>query len=157
MPTLQSTVTLRISKPYFCNISKYLINPTQRHYLVTNAINMSSVLWNLFWWFLWPFQPLRVYKCHQSCSWYFLSLHKIPEWFYYSHAIYRRVSYIEICFQWPFYWHGLTLIPAWISIYLHYKVWDEITYPSHESTIMYSINTPVAPFTNMVKLQPQHG
>ena len=29
----------------------------------------------------------------------------------------------------PFYQHGLTLIPAWISNYIHYKVWDEITYP----------------------------
>ena len=29
----------------------------------------------------------------------------------------------------PFYWHGLTLIPAWISNYIHYKVWDVITYP----------------------------
>ena len=24
---------------------------------------------------------------------------------------------------------GLTLIPAWISNYIHYNVWDEITYP----------------------------
>ena len=29
----------------------------------------------------------------------------------------------------PFYWHGLTLIPAWVSNYIHYKVWDDITYP----------------------------
>ena len=29
----------------------------------------------------------------------------------------------------PFYKHGLTLIPAWISNYIHYKEWDEITYP----------------------------
>ena len=29
----------------------------------------------------------------------------------------------------PFYYHGLTLIPAWISNYIHCKVWDEITYP----------------------------
>ena len=29
----------------------------------------------------------------------------------------------------PFYKHGLTLIPARISNYIHYKVWDEITYP----------------------------
>ena len=29
----------------------------------------------------------------------------------------------------PFYKHGLTLIPACISNYIHYKVWDEITYP----------------------------
>ena len=28
-----------------------------------------------------------------------------------------------------FYLYGLTLIPAWISNYIHYKVWDEITYP----------------------------
>ena len=28
-----------------------------------------------------------------------------------------------------FYYHGLTLIPAWISNYIHYNVWDEITYP----------------------------
>ena len=29
----------------------------------------------------------------------------------------------------PFYQHGLTLIPAWICNHIHYKVWDEITYP----------------------------
>ena len=28
----------------------------------------------------------------------------------------------------PFYWHELALIPAWVSKYTHYKVWDEITY-----------------------------
>ena len=28
-----------------------------------------------------------------------------------------------------FYLHGLTLIPVWISNYIHYKLWDEITYP----------------------------
>ena len=27
-----------------------------------------------------------------------------------------------------FYWYGLTLIPAWISKYLHYKVWSALTY-----------------------------
>ena len=29
----------------------------------------------------------------------------------------------------PFYLHGLTLIPAWISNHMPCKVWDEITYP----------------------------
>ena len=29
----------------------------------------------------------------------------------------------------PFYKHGLTLIPAWISNYMPSKMWDEITYP----------------------------
>ena len=28
-----------------------------------------------------------------------------------------------------FYKHGLTLILVWISNYINYKVWDEITYP----------------------------
>ena len=28
----------------------------------------------------------------------------------------------------PLYSHGLTLIPVWISTYIHYKVWDEIDY-----------------------------
>ena len=41
-------------------------------------------------------------------------------------ALYK---YISIDFCGPFYEHGLTLIPAWISNYIHYKVWDEITYP----------------------------
>ena len=29
----------------------------------------------------------------------------------------------------PFTNIGLTLIPAWISNYIHYKAWGEITYP----------------------------
>ena len=28
----------------------------------------------------------------------------------------------------PFYKHGLTLIPAWISNHIHQNMWDEITY-----------------------------
>ena len=28
----------------------------------------------------------------------------------------------------PLHQHGVTWIPAWISDYIHYKVWDEITY-----------------------------
>ena len=33
----------------------------------------------------------------------------------------------------PLLQHGLTLIPAWISKYTHYVVWDEITYPFRKS------------------------
>ena len=29
----------------------------------------------------------------------------------------------------PFHYHGLTLIQAWMSNHIRYKVWDEITYP----------------------------
>ena len=28
----------------------------------------------------------------------------------------------------PIYYHGLTLILTWISNYIHYEVWDEVTY-----------------------------
>ena len=28
-----------------------------------------------------------------------------------------------------FYWHGLTLIPAWVNNYIYYDVSDEITFP----------------------------
>ena len=35
----------------------------------------------------------------------------------------------------PFYWHGLTLIPAWISNHVSSKLWDEITYPFQTSTV----------------------
>ena len=53
-----------------------------------------------------------------------------------SHAyIYNRWRpfFVQGCFllfTWgPFCYHGLTLIPAWMTNYTHYKVWDEITYP----------------------------
>ena len=42
----------------------------------------------------------------------------------------RSGKVVSQCLTWGlFYWHGLTLIPAWISNYIHYEVWDEITYP----------------------------
>ena len=36
---------------------------------------------------------------------------------------------VTVVIRGPFYWQGLTLIPAWISNYMPGKVWDEITYP----------------------------
>ena len=30
----------------------------------------------------------------------------------------------------PLWWHELTLIPEWVSNYIHYNVYDEITYQS---------------------------
>ena len=42
----------------------------------------------------------------------------------------QEVIKVEDAATWaPFYYHGLTLIPAWISNYMPSKVWDEITYP----------------------------
>ena len=34
-----------------------------------------------------------------------------------------------------FYYHGLTLIPAWISNHMPGKVWDEIIHPFQASTV----------------------
>ena len=39
-----------------------------------------------------------------------------------------RQYYICIITMGPFHWHGITLIPLWISNYNHYKMWYE-TYP----------------------------
>ena len=37
---------------------------------------------------------------------------------------------MQSCATWgPFYYHGLALIPARLSNYIHYTVWDEIAYP----------------------------
>ena len=48
----------------------------------------------------------------------------------FSYAVHPMVFvslYFILVYCWaPFY---LTLIPAWISNYTHYKLWDEITYP----------------------------
>ena len=41
--------------------------------------------------------------------------------------VYRNIH--TTLFSGPFYLHGLTLIPAWISNYIGYKVSREITYP----------------------------
>ena len=42
----------------------------------------------------------------------------------------RSGYYCYVLYAWgPFHQHGLTLISAWIGNYIHYKMWDEITYP----------------------------
>ena len=47
-------------------------------------------------------------------------------WIASSIDIYDGVD--NYCMQ-PFYLHGLTLIPEWISNYINHKVWDKVTYP----------------------------
>ena len=43
---------------------------------------------------------------------------------------YFKITYYQCCYAMaPFYYHGFTLIPAWISNYTHWNVWDKITYP----------------------------
>ena len=40
----------------------------------------------------------------------------------------RKIPTTQLNYRGPFT-NIATLIPAWISNYIHYKVWDEITYP----------------------------
>ena len=42
--------------------------------------------------------------------------------------------------------HGLTLISAWISFHIYYKVWDEINYPLLNSTVEPFGNGWIMPF-----------
>ena len=44
-------------------------------------------------------------------------------------SMFLMLRLIIVAYCGRFYLHGLTLIPAWISNYIHYKLWDEITYP----------------------------
>ena len=44
-------------------------------------------------------------------------------------AGFALIAVMHLLATWgPFYWHDLSLIPAWISNCIHYKVWDEFTY-----------------------------
>ena len=36
---------------------------------------------------------------------------------------------MDVMFKGPFYQHGSTLVAAWLSEYILYKVWDKINYP----------------------------
>ena len=48
--------------------------------------------------------------------------------FYAASSAVQNVEVSHVDTRGPFYLHGLTLIPAWISYYIQYNVWDEITY-----------------------------
>ena len=58
----------------------------------------------------------------------YIHINKI--WGYPTHAPQARIAHEDVIIIWsPFYWHGLTLIPTWISNDIHYKMCHEITYP----------------------------
>ena len=45
-------------------------------------------------------------------------------------AEYISSNLTRTCYIWgPFYQHGLPLFPVWMCNHIHFKVWDEITYP----------------------------
>ena len=63
------------------------------------------------------------YKKHESIRW-FVDQGCTRPWLFdpFSLNLWRNIKD-------PFYWHGFTLIPIWISNYIHYKGWDENTNP----------------------------
>ena len=56
------------------------------------------------------------------------------EWYHGGKAYVHHVNVLGHVCRSPFYYKGLTLITA-ISIYIHYKVWDENSYPFPNSTV----------------------
>ena len=48
---------------------------------------------------------------------------------YWNEEFSDRFNWLQLYIWSPFLNHGLTLVPAWISNYMRYKVWDKITYP----------------------------
>ena len=45
-----------------------------------------------------------------------------------DNKVFSCLSWSHITFKWPVTPFTKTLIPSWRSNYIHYKVWDEITY-----------------------------
>ena len=71
--------------------------------------------------------------CELDCCHYFcvsnISSHQWNVYFPWQFTVCRVLLWL-ITGAWDtFYWHDITLIPAWISNYIHYKIWDEFIYP----------------------------
>ena len=88
---------------------------------------VQSLIWILSWSLLWLMQKCvtttRILDCIMT------RLHSHGESSPQQGT--KNVSYTtqDINCLGPFYWHGLTLILAWINNDIHCKVWDEITHP----------------------------
>ena len=83
---------------------------------------------------MWPSGHVKIEMealsiAHQStmCQWV-----KIDAWriscTVCSRFLMRNIAWLLFISS-TFYYHGLTLIPAWICNWIHHKVWIEITYP----------------------------
>ena len=108
-----------------------------------NRLNQESVIWGVmtltiihitdmlretFNWFLKLYMKTNKSK---GFNWLFNLLHSCSN---VRDVVGTEMHHpIVICLQYtasgPFYQHGLTLIQTWISNYIHYKIWGEITYP----------------------------
>ena len=111
--------------------------------LIQYARSEEWVLWRHGWHVMvWAFQVWYLYPGvggglgAQGCRRYGKFCNRINTYFF--RIILKCMYMSKLSITWPtyryrcsgpFYLHGLTLISALISNYIHYKVWDEITYP----------------------------
>ena len=98
------------------------------------------------WWGYYP-------GTNPSFSWHWSSFefeNRVPVYEIYGYSTCKRVAatWLEVEYKesslindcqdntrGTFYWHGLTLIPAWISCHMPSKVWDEISIPKHSISL----------------------
>ena len=69
------------------------------------SVQLTSLVWVFVVW-----QPESLMELSALCKWHWTSI------------------FHPLCLG-PFYWHAITLIIAWMTNYIHYKMWDEITFP----------------------------
>ena len=95
-----------------------IFQPTKDQHHVHNPNKMSNVLRtlfaNAFFWIILILTQNSINFDFDVPIRHNAALGQVMAW-------YRTVA--------PFYWHGLTLIPAWISNHMPSNMWDEITYP----------------------------
>ena len=108
----------------WCHIIMQMRYPLQQWMLWCHFL--MQMRYPLQQWMLWCHFLMKMrYPLQQYTIWDHITMQMRYSWWHVTMQIYLQ-QYM-ICG--PFYQHGLTLIPAWISNYIHYKVWDEITYP----------------------------
>ena len=76
---------------------------------------------------MFPFDDVVMSVSELFIIWYICHKH-IPGIHCHCHTVCFVSSWLNSCWG-PFYLHGSTLIPAWISNYIHNIVCDELTYP----------------------------
>ena len=69
----------------------------------------------------------RLFHCVTLYLWWYISWKYVANNSYHSHGKVHKMAFNAA--RGPFYQHGVSVIPPWISDYIHYKVWDEFTYP----------------------------
>ena len=107
----------------------YISNSCETNWILLEIQHTSAKSWfcrsQCFW------QPTGRCWCHHDGSSELHRQHCVSYECVHLHAAMQSSPIIHtfIYTRTPFYKHGLTVISAWISNYIHYKLWDEITYP----------------------------